>query len=477
MLLESKLCELSDFHDEELLKYIREIFSFEFNEAYDDNEYIGDSKRWEIAMAIRAMENHGKLIRDSDILGVGAGLEVTSYYLTKKVGRVIATDIYMNAGVWSYGAPLGFLLDPKRYSKFPYEEDRLLPMHMDARRLRFPDESFDGIYSSGSIEHLGNLNYVAECSSEMGRVLKKGGLLTLATEYKLAGPSDGIGWDPFVILFSPALLQKYIIEASGLKPTGEIDYSMSEDTLEISQPLLGFLEKADRQTTAFKKSEVYPNLALSHEGYAFGSVHLALYKPHDYVSGSADWAKPAESTLRIIDADNTSSIELLSASKTPQAGATSAEDGEAQRLAEKKSLPIFLSATDELLFTHGGAKTPEGVVIQDADEGALLLYGPYVELPIGYYQVDILMSGQSVNTGQLHVILTGQAGQKELANTFIDLPSLKGNKTATFKAKLSSVSADCELKVLCSAGTSVTLEAIKIKKLTPLQKTLASIFG
>ncbi len=60
--------------------------------------------------------------------------------------------------------------------------------HIDGRWLRFPDETFDGIYSSGSIEHFGGLDFVANAAFEMGRVLKPGGVLTLSTEFKIAGP-------------------------------------------------------------------------------------------------------------------------------------------------------------------------------------------------------------------------------------------------------------------------------------------------
>ena len=46
-----------------------------------------------------------------------------------------------------------------------------------AGRLRYPDDTFDGIFSSGSIEHFGDLQDVANAAYEMGRVLKPGGVL------------------------------------------------------------------------------------------------------------------------------------------------------------------------------------------------------------------------------------------------------------------------------------------------------------
>ena len=51
-------------------------------------------KYWEIAMALRSFRDLGVLRDDAQVLGVGAGHEATIYWLTRHVGRVVATDRY-----------------------------------------------------------------------------------------------------------------------------------------------------------------------------------------------------------------------------------------------------------------------------------------------------------------------------------------------------------------------------------------------
>jgi len=461
MLPNSKLCEIEDFQDQEIAQYIKEIFGHEFDPAREDDERVADSKRWEIAMAVRTLEQHGVLHRDADILGVGAGLETTSYYLTKYVGRVFATDIYANAGVWAYGAPIGMLLDPARYYSEEFEENRLLAMHMDARRLRFPDESFDGIYSSGSIEHLGSLDYVANCAFEMGRVIKKGGVLTLATEYKLSGPTDGIGWDPFVILFDPKKLQKYIVDASGLSLIGEHEFAISDATAKVSQPLVEFLGKVDRKASAIIRSEAYPNLVLSHEGYAFGSVHLALYKPMNYINGSNEWAQPQHKLKRIIEREAVNSIDHLSRSAQVE-GAANAINADAR--SKKTGIGLF-SATNPCFRTEAGEQTGSLLVV-DGTSGGVAIVGPNVDLTPGDYIIEVKLAPNSPRTGLARMEITTAQGSVVHATREVALDRyLFGNVIRT-RVVSASEFLDFEVNLAVDEGSKLTIEAIEIRRTT-----------
>jgi hypothetical protein len=180
---------------------------------------------------------------------------------------------------------------------------------MDARALDFPDDTFDGVYSSGSIEHFGSLEYVASASFEIGRVLRPGGIATIATEFKVAGPPESNGWDPNVILFSPEKLKKYIVSASGLELVDPLNIEISDGTLAVQRDLLSFLEGTRGAISAVKKIAQYPNLILYHEGYLFCSVHLALRKPSAYPVVDNSWAAPSAETrskVAISHADTTS---------------------------------------------------------------------------------------------------------------------------------------------------------------------------
>ncbi len=312
----NRVCNLGDFADVALRDAIREVFAHElslFPPGYPDG--VADSKQWEIAMAVRALRDFDALRPDARLLGIGAGTEVTSFFLSRHVRQVVATDIYAGAGAWADVAPSGFLVDPRLFAgDIPCEPQHILPLHQDARALNLPDDEFDGIFSSGSIEHFGSLPFIANAAYEIGRVLKPGGIAAIATEFKVAGPPDGDGWDPSVILFSPEKLRRWIVEASGLELVDALDTTLSDATLSVQRDLLGFLDAAKQVTHPAQKIGVYPNLILYHEGYLFCSVHLALRKPlSGWAGGNNGWAAPDAATRDAVAAGRSSAIAALAA--------------------------------------------------------------------------------------------------------------------------------------------------------------------
>jgi SAM-dependent methyltransferase len=315
MISHNRVCNLGDFADEALRDLIREIFAHElplFPPGYPDG--VADSKQWEIAMAVRALRDFGALQPQARLLGIGAGTEATTFFLSRQVRQVVATDIYAGAGPWADVAPSGFLVEPRLFAGgIPCEPQHILPLHQDARALDLPTDEFDGVFSSGSIEHFGSLSFVANAAYEIGRVLKPGGIAAIATEFKVAGPPDGDGWDPSVILFSPEKLQRWIIEASGLDPVDVLDTALSDETLSVRRDLLGFLDTAKRITHPAQKIGVYPNLILYHEGYLFCSVHLTLRKPLRGWGAANGWAAPGTATREAVAAGRRASAAALAA--------------------------------------------------------------------------------------------------------------------------------------------------------------------
>jgi hypothetical protein len=187
---------------------------------------------------------------------------------------------------------------------------------MDGRLLCYPDNTFDGIFSSGSIEHFGDMGAIASSAYEMGRILKPGGIMTLSTECLIDGPSGGDGWNGLRFL-SRVALQRYIVEASGLEPVDQLQTNISPTTMESQRSLRSY----DRDMhTAFARpgkyprvGEIiwshYPHLVLTHRGYVFGSVHLTLRKTDTYPLTDNDWAHPSQ-TIR-------DSIRALEAAVAP----------------------------------------------------------------------------------------------------------------------------------------------------------------
>jgi hypothetical protein len=198
---------------------------------------------------------------------------------------------------------------------------------MDGRCLDFPDASFAGVFSSGAIEHFGQLADIAAAAYEIGRVLEPGGIAAISTELLIAAPPDAGNPDapaswPGVVLLDPASLKRYIVAASGLEPVDELDLAVSAATLARSRDL-------DTVAEEIRRGERHlPHLVLSHRGWTFGSVHLALRKTDRYPAADNAWARPSHALRAEVAAAATAAGErlrhLLTGAPTSAATATAA---------------------------------------------------------------------------------------------------------------------------------------------------------
>jgi SAM-dependent methyltransferase len=259
-------------------------------------------------------------------LGVSAGTEVTSFYLTSFVGEVVATDVY-STPIWNTYSPARMLVEPERFAPYPFARDRLSVRDMDGRALDLPSASFDGVFCSSSIEHFGSFAQIANAAYEMGRVLKPGGLLAISTEYLLSGPESSDGWQD-VRLFRHADLERYIVQASGLEPTGPLSTSVSKPTLATEWELSLY---ADDQSRHLERQGDYPRIAetvwshypclvVRHKGHVFTSVHLALRKPADSPVGDNTWARPGPRDGQDTSAGSSESIRARSLAQAALTG-------------------------------------------------------------------------------------------------------------------------------------------------------------
>lgn len=257
----NRVCNLEDWDDPALRPFLDAVFPHGANKH---------RKNWEIAQAVRALQDFGALGEGKRVLGVGAGTEPTIFYLAR-FADVVATDLY-EAGGWEAFAPSAMLTTPERFAPFEYPHERLTVQHMDARTLAFEDASFDGVFSCSSIEHFGTLQEIAQAAREIGRVLKPGGVAVLATEFQVGGEGRG-GW-PGVVVFNLETLCAAVVEPMGLEMVDPLDLTISEATrstcIELSRYIL---------TVRAQKPAPLPHVVVEHRGHEFTSVNLVLRKP------------------------------------------------------------------------------------------------------------------------------------------------------------------------------------------------------
>ena len=268
----NKLCELADFGRPELVSYLREIYPTEARRGQNPLAGREDRKYWEVAMAARTLSDFGAADESSEVLGVGAGTERTIFWLTTRARRVFATDLYLDPGDWERTAKGSMLASPGEHTSNPWNPRRLVVQHMDALDLLYEDESFDGIFSSSSIEHFGELEDVERAADEMFRVLKPGGILSLSTEFRVKGPRPGL---PNVLMFDEGELAKFIVGDRTWQLVSELDLRLSPKTRDSAQSFS--LAAADVVAGRSGWSH-YPHLVLYEGEYIWTSVHLALRK-------------------------------------------------------------------------------------------------------------------------------------------------------------------------------------------------------
>jgi hypothetical protein len=260
-----KACNVEDFLDPSLQAVISDVYGGDVAPPGAE-----DRKMWEVGMAVRALNIFGALRPDAEILGVGAGRESTCFHLTNVVRRVFATDLYLTPGIWELTASGEMLGDPSAYWGRPWNPQRLVVQHMDATELLYEDGTFDGVFSSSSLEHFGSVEAIRQSATEMCRILKRGGVCTLSTELRLQGDGDGFAGTH---LFAVEELHELLVDDLPWELVEPIDDIISPATRSV---VVEFAQAADDIAKGRPRWTTYPHLLLADAGYVWTSVHLAL---------------------------------------------------------------------------------------------------------------------------------------------------------------------------------------------------------
>jgi SAM-dependent methyltransferase len=210
----NQICDISDWRDGPMQVYLSALLT----------SGVIHRKAWEGGKCLWGLDRLGALGPKSHVLSVGAGMERILFYLANRVERVAAADLYREqADTWGWGVDC--LSDPSKYAPFPYREEALEVHDMSALDLRFPDSSFDVVYTLSSIEHFGGDEMAAAAMREMARVTKPGGIVCVATELLLSTEAEPE-------CFTLPALRQHLIESGDLRLIEpDIDTRISESLL------------------------------------------------------------------------------------------------------------------------------------------------------------------------------------------------------------------------------------------------------
>ena len=124
--------------------------------------------------------------------------------------------------------------------------------------------------SISDLEQCIDVDSVEGAIIEIAHQLKPGGHASIHTLLKINGP-EGIPHPNHCLLFTPELIEKHIVQSSGLQLLGELDPHPSPKTFATRQNTPDFLNSTKR-----------PDPILFHDGFLYCPVHLLLQKPHDW---------------------------------------------------------------------------------------------------------------------------------------------------------------------------------------------------
>jgi SAM-dependent methyltransferase len=275
----NKICSETDWNDQELLTMINDVCSTTRN---THSELVGmHRKKWEWAIGMLSFKRANKF--DSGIfLGIGSGDEYPIFYLTNHGKYVCATDLYSMSGKWNkYNAQTSMLFNPDAHAPYDYNRNKLSVQIMSGTDLRFEDNTFDGVFTYSSIEHFGGKENARKCIQEIERVLKPGGIASIATEIFVGNDVNELyiarqKYSKFPIkmlrryqilneMFTQEEFEKYIINATRLEPISPVNYSI--DPKDVNKAIEYPLKKPHNV-----------HIMLDLAGIKWSSIHVALKK-------------------------------------------------------------------------------------------------------------------------------------------------------------------------------------------------------
>ena len=281
----AKLCDVADFADPVLAGLIPEVLP-------GHSASRPHRKAWEYAMSASFLHDVDLLDGSARILDVGAGSDAILPWLAARATQVVAVDTYGEGPFRHREARLPVLSSFAEPATGTEWVQRLDVRTMDARRLAFPDASFDVVVSYSSIEHFGGRAGVRAAAREIGRVLRPGGCAFVVTESFVdvgltertlvqvaARVATGGRRCPTATLrrratevLTPRELLSDVVEVSGLRLLQPLDTSLSPETFANVHV---FASRGGEEPAA---PQPFPHVLMQTGRSLFTSVALPLWK-------------------------------------------------------------------------------------------------------------------------------------------------------------------------------------------------------
>ena len=280
----NKICATADWNDPELSEMMQEILQPGIRKAADMASW--HRKHWEWAIGMLTLKA-GKIDTNCIFLGIGSGTGAPVFHLTNHTKYVFCTDLYTITSKMWREANKSMLESPELFAPGQFNRKRLSVQIMSGTDIHFEDNTFDAIFSYSSIEHFGEKKAVLDCMKEIERVLKPGGVASVATEIfvgkeleKLHRYREKDSQFPYNLLrghykifseiFTRDELERYLLASTNMKLLYPIDFSVDMNDLAgaVKFPL----------TKEYNYDQNITHIFLDMNGIMWGSIHIALIK-------------------------------------------------------------------------------------------------------------------------------------------------------------------------------------------------------
>lgn len=278
----SKVVDLEDFSSPDLITYLREIASRQMPfMPIAERQVVPDAENWRMAMGLYSLDSRNLLQSGKLIANFRHDLDPFPFFLANK--GPIVFDVCSDSSDASIPGSLiyknhvanSFLLEKEVCSS------NIIPLRCNNSAVSLPSSFIDAIVC-GSLRHFESYSDLSAFLAEVGRVLKPGGLVSLAVDYVLDMPENGSTSKSYCSFLDKDQIEKWIVKSSGLESVGSIDRGPSPVTYANRKNVFGYLSTSMSANPRADVDQPFPSLILNSNGTLYCPAHILLSKSKDW---------------------------------------------------------------------------------------------------------------------------------------------------------------------------------------------------